>query len=72
MYIRYLSYMHFLSSYIFQSFIYFTLYYREINNHIPEEKRVLLVIRIVRDLATVEAKIIARSINGLVIFYFNR
>jgi hypothetical protein len=59
--------MHFLSAYIFQSFIYCTLYYREKNNHIPEERRVLLVIRTVLDLAIVEAKIIARNINNSVI-----
>jgi hypothetical protein len=32
-------------------------YYREENNHIPEEKTVLLVIRFVRDLANVQRKL---------------
>lgn len=42
-----------------QSFIYCTLlvYYRAENNHIPEEKRVLLIIRFVLGLATVEGKL---------------
>lgn len=40
-----------------QSFIYCILYYRAENNHIPVEKRVLLIIRFVRDLAIVEGKL---------------
>jgi len=49
--------MNFPSACTLQSFIYCTLYYRAENNRIPEEKRVLLVIRLVRDLAIVEGKL---------------
>jgi hypothetical protein len=63
--------MNFLSAHTLQFYLLLIILPRK-NNHIPEEKRVLLVIRVVRDLAIVEAKIIARSFNNLVILYFNR